>query len=479
MMGARLARWGPLPDPRSVVSAGSIVMLEALLLVVLASLVPRMLGADAEAPSAWAIVLLVGGAALFSYRLGEAELSGGQRWLLGVAMSVVVLQVVARVDLSETARVWSLEWLREVTDPESGAWRGSERLDHLLSVGMLALAWFRGVALGGADLEERSLPSMLPVTVAVFAVGFVAGDGAGVIGTVRASALAFLAVALLAVAFRNAGRLTTAEGGFGSMGLTFASTLGVMTAVAIVFMLVVTLLVAAVGGTGVAAPVTQALGEVLRVVATALAWVVWILLWPIRELVSSGNPVEPLQICFVNEAGDLECAVEQQPEPVTATDDDGDSDVGLVAFRVFGGIGLVLGVTVLAALLFRRVWRRRKAADEERESLWGEADPLGDLWSGLRSLGNRLRRRGGAAEEPGIGGLYLAMLADAESRGTSRPLARTPLQFAPTLERLYRSALPGEISRFCEQRYGDRAPAAAEVSRLRAAWEGLMAEGSA
>ena len=55
--------------------------------------------------------------------------------------------------------------------------------------------------------------TMLPVTVGVFAIGFLAGDAAGVMGTVRVSALAFLAVTLLAVAFRNAGRLTTAEDG--------------------------------------------------------------------------------------------------------------------------------------------------------------------------------------------------------------------------------------------------------------------------
>ena len=141
---------------------------------------------------------------------------------------------------------------------------------------------------------------------------------------------------------------------------------------------------------------------------------------------------------------------------------------------MFAGIGLVLGVTILAALLFRQVWRRRRTPDEERESLWSEADPLGDLWSGLQSLGRRLRPRRGAEPEPGIGGLYLEMLADAEHRGTKRPAARTPRQFAPALERLYASPLPGEISeRFNEQRYAGREPPAADVARLRVAFESL------
>ena len=478
MIGGARAAWGT-PDPRAAIVAGSVVMLEALLLVVLAILVPKVTGAEAEAPSALAVLLVVGLGTVFAYRLGEADLSGTRRWVLGVTVTIVVLQVVARVDLSETARVWSLGWVSELTDPDSGAWRGADRFDHTLGAAMLGLAWFRGVALGNQDLEERSLTPMLPVAVGVFALGFLAGDGARVMDTVRIAALAFLAVALLAMAFRNARRLT-ADGGIGSVGMTFVSTFGAMAAVAIVFMLVVTLLVAAVGGTGVAEPVTDALGVVLRAVATASAWVVWILFWPIRELASGGTPVEPPLMCFINELGELECLADGGSDVPIAMDDEGSSGVGTVVFRVFAGIGLVLVVTVLAALLFRRVWRRRGETDEDRESLWAEADPLGDLWSGLRSLGRRLRRPARRAAEPGIAGLYLEMLADAESRGTARPPARTPRQFAPTLERLYRSALPGEISdRFCDLRYGGRDAEVGEVSRLRAAWEGLVAEGSA
>lgn len=466
---------GKEADARGVVAAGALLVIEGLLILVMASLLPRAVGAHGEIPSVWTVFVLLGLGALLSYRLGESELPGASRWALGVVATVVAIQVVARVDLSETARIWSFGWALDLTDPDSGAWRGSERLDHVIATALLALAWFRGAALGNQDLTERSLPPILPVAVLVFAAGFLAGDATEVLGRVRAAALAFLAVALLAVAFRNARRLT-AGGGFGSMGVTFLSTFGAMTAVAIVFMLVVTLLVAAVGGTGLAEPVTDALGVVLRAVAESVAWVIWTLLWPIRQLANTGQPIEPQQFCFTNDAGEIECIVERFGEFEPIGDEEGeDSGVDTVAFQVFGGIGLVLGVSLLAALLFRRVWRRRRPVDEERESLWSEADPLGDLWSGLRALGGRLRRSGAGVRDPGIGGLYLEMLADAEARGTSRPTARTPRQFAPSLDQLYRSRIPGEISeRFSEQRYAGREPPPGEVDRLRSSWETIV-----
>ena len=357
-----------------------------------------MVGAHGEIPSAAAVLVLLGGGALYAHRLDEADLPGARRWLLGVAVSVVALQVVGQVDLSETTRIWSFGWAADISDPSSGAWRGSQHLDHVLAMAVLTFAWFRGVALGNSDLADRSLAQLVPLAAIVFVVGFLAGDAAQIVDRVRIAALAFLAVALLAVAFRNAQRLA-AQGSFGAVGLTFVSTLGAMLVVAIVFMLIVTLLVAAVGGSGIAEPVTDALGWLLRIVATGVAWVVWTLLWPLRQLVGSGAPpLPPQEICFLNEAGELECVSELERD-LDLEPNTGDDPLGAVVFRVFAGIGLVLGLTILAALLFRQVWRRRRTPDEERESLWDEADPLGDLWSraagaGAAAASARARRAG-------------------------------------------------------------------------------------
>ena len=392
-MSAALHRLvGEDADARGVIAAGAVVLLEGLLLIVVAGFVPRAVGAHGEVPSAAAVLVLLGGGALFAHRLSEAELPAGGRWLLGVLASIVALQVVGRVDLSETWRVWSFAWAADVSDPESGAWRGSQHLDHVLAMAVLAFAWFRGVALGSSDLAGRSLAHLLPVAVIVFAAGFLAGDGAQIIDRVRIAALAFLAVALLAVAFRNAQRLT-AGGSFGAVGLTFASTLGAMLVAAIVFMLVVTLLVAAVGGSGVAEPVTDTLGWLLRNVAMGVAWVVWTLLWPLRQLIGSGAPpIPPQEVCFLNELGELECLTEGQ-RTFDFEQETGDGNgAGAVVFRVFAGIGLVLGVTILAALLFRQVWRRRRAPDEERESLWSEADPSATSGPGCGRSGGACAR---------------------------------------------------------------------------------------
>ena len=188
---------------------------------------------------------------------------------------------------------------------------------------VLTFAWFRGVSMGNADLSQRALAPILPVAVIIFGAGFLAADAAEISERVRITALAFLAVALLAVAFRNAQRLSS-EGGFSTVGVTFLSTFGAMVVVALVFMLIVTLLVAVVGGTGIAEPVTAALGTVLRIVATGAAWVVWILLWPIRQLIGTGAEPLPAQPqCFVNEIGELECLTEQNSGLLLEADEDG------------------------------------------------------------------------------------------------------------------------------------------------------------
>ena len=122
-MSAALRRLvGEDADARGAVAAGAVVLLEGLLLIVVAGFVPRAVGAHGEVPSGAAVLVLLGAGALFAHRLSEADLPAERRWLLGVVVSIVALQVVGRVDLSETWQVWSFGWAADVSDPESAAW---------------------------------------------------------------------------------------------------------------------------------------------------------------------------------------------------------------------------------------------------------------------------------------------------------------------------------------------------------------------
>lgn len=456
-------------DFRYSVAVGSIVLMEALLYIVVASLFPKVLGGHAETSSAWAILVLTGAAFFTARTLAQSDMTPAKRRLTGALLTVVALQVVARVDLSESLRLWDFGWVVDLGDADSEAWRRFGRMDHLLAAFPLIGVWFLGVRLGVANLEERDLRPFLAIAALVYTVGFIAGDDAGVIGTVRISALVFLGVVLAAVAFRHAGRLNTRQGDdFGRTSLSFLSTLGIMVAVVAVFMLVVTAIIAAVAGAGIAAPVTDALGEAWRGVFTFGYYLFWPFIWLLRQVVDFG-------------AGDPRLF--EIPEFAAADGaDDGDGsmnsglNIGRVLVRLFGAIGAIVLFAFLVWLLFRTFIRRAKQADEDRESLWAEARLLDDVLAGLRRMGAGFptpwRRRGRA--KPGIADLYFDLLGDAASRGTSRPPARTPTQFAPRLVDLYASDLPLEISeRFVDFRYADRDSSPTDVRRLRDAWRAL------
>ena len=459
-------------DFRYGVAVGSIVLMEALLYIVVVSLFPKVLGGHAETSSAWAIVLLTGAAFFTSRLLAQSDMTPARRRLTGAVLTVVVLQVVARVDLSESLRLWDFGWIADLADADSDAWRRFGRMDHLLAALPLIGVWFLGVRLGVANLEERDLRPFLAVAALVYAVGFIAGDDAGVMDTVRISALLFLGVVLAAVAFRHAGRLSARQGNdFSRTGLSFLSTLGIMAAVVAVFMLIVTAIIAAVAGAGIAEPVTDALGQAGRGIFTFGYYLFWPLIWLLRQVIDFGAG-EPRLI--------------EIPEFVAADGSDGDGgspdsglNIGRVLVRVFGGIGAIILFAFLTWLLFHTFIRRAKRDDEQRESLWAEARLLDDVLAGFQRLGARLPkpwRRVGRAD-PGIADLYFDLLGDAANRGASRPPARTPTQFAPQLVDLYTSELPGEISRrFVDFHYADRDTSPADVRRLRDAWRLLRRE---
>jgi hypothetical protein len=290
-----------------------------------------------------------------------------------------------------------------------------------------------------------------------------------VIDTVRISALLFLVVVLAAVAFRHAGRLHTSQADdFGTTGLSFLSTLGIMMAVVAVFMLIVTAIIAAVAGAGIAAPVTDALGLVLRGLFQFIFYLLWPLVWIVGQALSIGEGER--RIIELPEFGAGDGSAEDG-----AANDKGVA-LARVLVRVFGAIGAIALLAVLVWVLFRVFTRRAKQGDEQRESLWAEARLFDDLLAGLRRLGAALPRpwRRAGRGEVGIPELYFDLLDHAAARGTARPPARTPTQFAPLLVEVYASELPLEISRrFVDLRYAGRDSSPADIRRLRDAWRTL------
>ncbi len=459
----------------------SLLLGEVVLLIVLAKLVPRLIAYDAgETLSVWAVggTLVLG--FFVSRWLGSRELSMKQRFWWGLGTTLIALQIIGSVDLSEDARIWNMSWVLELGRPSSLVWREqvvledgtviAGEIDQLFAALMLIPIWFRGVALGSSALTDRSFSNYALFGLFVLVASFPLADNAGIEDHVRTLAIVWVVTGLITIALKNAANSDQVQGlGVAQTGASVAATLFALVLGVAVFLLLVTGVVGLVGGSGVVEPVLNVLGVALRAIITAITYLLWPLFWifeQVREWVGTPEPLPQ----------------EQLQEGIGGAQDFGDQEVGeadptagIVISRVFGGIAAVVVFAVLAFYFFRRFLKRQTESEELRESLWSEADLKGDLLSALDGLRSRFRRSRELHElDAPIAELYFDVLEHAETKGQIRAIHRTPLQFADALERVYKSPTPKRISRaFSNFRYGGRQPSQAELNSMQQSWDSL------
>ena len=459
----------------------ALLLSEIILLILLAKLIPRLISYDAgETLSVWAVGGTVVLGFLVSRWLGNPEFSMKKRFWLGLGITLIALQVIGSIDLSETARIWDMSWVLELGRPSSLVWREQVMLDdgtfipgeidQLFAALMLIPVWFRGVSLGSTDLVERPFASYAVTGLILIAISFPLADNAGVESHVRGLAVVWVVVCLLAVALKNAANTDQVQGlGAAQTGASIAATLIALVFGVVIFLLLVTGVVGLIAGSGVVEPVLSVLGVVLRAIITVITYIFWPLFWLVEQLRDAIS--QPNQEVF-EQIGEgvgrpLDVDGEELAEP--------DPTPGIVLARVFGGIGAVLVFALLAFYLFRRFVNREARVEEVRESLWSEADVMGDLLSGLRGLRSRFQRGSETqvADAP-IAELYFDVLQHAETKGQIRAIHRTPLQFSEALERQYHSPTPRRISSaFSDFRYGGRQPSQAEMNSMQQSWDAL------
>ena len=459
----------------------ALLLSEIILLVLLAKLIPRLISYDAgETLSVWAVGGTVVLGFLVSRWLGNPEFSMKKRFWLGLGITLIALQVIGSIDLSETARIWDMSWVLELGRPSSLVWREQVMLDdgtfipgeidQLFAALMLIPIWFRGVSLGSTDLVERPFASYAVTGLILIAISFPLADNAGVESHVRGLAVVWVVVCLLAVALKNAANTDQVQGlGAAQTGASIAATLIALVFGVVIFLLLVTGVVGLIAGSGVVEPVLSVLGVVLRAIITAITYIFWPLFWLVEQLRDAiGQPNQEVFEQIGEGVGrPLDVEGEEVGEP--------DPTPGIVLARVFGGIGAVLVFGLLAFYLFRRFVNREARVEEVRESLWSEADVMGDLLSGLRGLRSRFQRGSEThvADAP-IAELYFDVLQHAETKGQIRAIHRTPLQFSEALERQYHSPTPRRISSaFSDFRYGGRQPSQAEMNSMQQSWDAL------
>jgi hypothetical protein len=421
---------------------------------------------DGPAPSFVAVTVVVIGSWTLARALQMTDFDQDAMRLIGVLASFVVLFAVARIEYAPDEWIWELGWFAGLFTDFTDTVQPNA---HVIA-GMVALApmWFRGVVRGQAAIEFESVLTSASVGMLAVIIAALATPDTREAMSWGAYALLYAATALVALAVYQAPEPDVSLGSFArrwtSAGVLLA---GVVVGVA--------LFTAALDpdAFGVLAPI----GEPLQFVGSALGTYV---LSPILYVISL--PFRALFWLMGQIIPDPDPPQPQEPQVLEDQEREPREDRSTLGFRIFWwAVGITAGVVVLAiaTLLlwsaFRRFAKtRERDPRERRESIEASSSLASDFGDLVGAIARRFRRARRAPHAVQIRRLYFEMLEAAESRGVPRPPAATPLQFAPSLDAHFRSAVPSSISRaFAESRYGDVAIDAGVVRELRSAWSAL------
>jgi hypothetical protein len=227
-------------------------------------------------------------------------------------------------------------------------------------------------------------------------------------------------------------------------------------------------------------PVLKALGNILLFVVFAVSYV---LIMVINALVQAFLKLLPL-----DGPADAESLVLNPPTmPEWAQRAEGLVEPpAWLEWVQQGAIVLVMMGLFLLLLMAVRRWRMAPSSggDVWRESVWSSKDMsqglLRGLRDGLRQLAglwpDQMRRRAYSAAT--VRRIYASLLALAEERGTPRPIARTPLQHLPRLQRSFPGwdvELQTLTHAYVAAHYGRVPDTEAELQALRDAWQRIHA----
>lgn len=407
--------------------------------------------------AAAAVVVLAYGLARL---LQQLDLDDVSFRLWGAGLSLVVLYLVLRIEITGEPYLWELGWLGDLLRDPGATLQG--RSGDVATVTFLVGAWAYAVMRGGREITYESALAETAVGLGVvfLAAGFASSVDAP--QALRWLPAPYMATALVGLSLIHLGPVAEdRRRPFGRVwALWIGGSLVAIAGVAVIatlfdlswFEVVGHGLVLAAQGIGLA---------IFFVLSPFIIGVAWLMELFVGWIVSGDE--------FTPEPTDTSGITEQAEERAEETSD----WQRALAYVVRSGVVVLLVAVVVVVLLvvFQRMRRRKTDELETREAI--EIDvggPIGDLRSLFTGALGRLRGRARFGHDA-IGRLYGAMLARAEAQGLARPPAVTPNEFAPRLEAHFASPLPGVISRaYVEARYGARPPPADELQRLRDGW---------
>ena len=424
---------------------------------------------DGSAPSFVAVAAVVIGSFALSRALQISDLDETALRNAGAAASALALFLIAHIEYAPGAWPWELGWLaRLFTDTSDVIQPGA----HIIA-GIIALSplWLRGIIRGQSQIEfDGVLGSASLGLLAVIVAALATPDTREPVSW-GAFALAYAAIALVALAVY---RVPEPETSLGQFARRWTIALAAIAAMSVALALVA----AAIdpGAFGFLAPIGAPLAYAGRILGTyVLGPIFWLLVLPFRFIGWLLGGLLP------DNSSPMPRIIDQPP-PEPERNRDRPLWYQILVW-IFGGGAVAMALAIAAAVLwfaFRRFARSREHDPRERrediEPASSLRDDLGDL---LGALAGRFRRAPRPQSAVQIRRLYFEMLDAAAARGLERPASATPLQFAPLLDTHFTSGVPSSISRaFTASRYGDLPIDAAIVRDLQLRWNAVHHTGT-
>lgn len=369
------------------------------------------------------------------------------------AITFLVVYGAFRIEFAGDLAIWDFVWIRDFIA------HGVETVELPRPVTgsiIIVVAWIRATWRSLTDIEFESTPRQLAGPAGIVIVASILGAASPHDDLIARGAVAFFAVALVALAFSQSA-LSGATFGDIRAG-TITTTLLVGSALAAVAGVVVIGLAFGI----LAGPLTDALVGAARVV-----------------LFVTVTPIVIVAQWFVG-LFNFEAGVFNPPEgngntgepPEDEVEDRGTAERWVLAlFRAAGvGVGLVALVGVIVLFMGRwRRYHRASGADVAVSSSGSLTEDLGSLFA------NMFRRRHDAAAAESsdrVVRLYQRILRAAHELGHDRAPGETPAEFAPELRATFATPVTDDVTHALEaDLYGSRALPEAAVAALEGRWE--------
>lgn len=359
-----------------------------------------------------------------------------------------------RIEFAGDFAIWDFRWAFDFI-----AGRGVEAVElprPITGALLIVITWVRGTWRSLSDVEFESAPRQLAVPAGIVIIASVLGAASSNDDLIARGAIAFFAVALVALAFSQSALSGATFGDVRAGGVT--TTLLVGSASAAILGVIAFGLVFGVFSGPIADALLSAMGFVLLITVVPIVAVAQWLVGLIS--LDSGIFTPP---------GGLTGSDELPEDEVEERGTFERSVLALVRAAALGvGVLVLVGIVLLFAGRWRR-YRRRVEVDVTVSASGSLREDVGSL------LGNLFRRRHGDPDwhspDP-IVRLYHRILTAAHELGHDRNPGETPAEFAPQLRVTFANPVTDDVTRALEaDLYGSRGAPSATIEELENRWE--------